>query len=313
VSTGHFLDEMRKDFLTDGTTTELNVAPKAGDSITPAYGAQAASTGLRKGVNPDLNPEFDDGTATWFSARYAGNYWDFATASLYGAMDYAMNYSVTYLDVAEDMDDVVFAAGSDDAMQILLDGTEIWSSTLSRGFGGFTDLPPAQSLTAGVHMLMVKTFNGVGGFDQGVRIQDSLGVPIVAGVCVSLNPEGCGGITPPPQIFVFTGDVNGDKAVNIADAVKLLQYLFASGVAPTCGKAADANDDDAINIGDAVKILGYLFGGGTMNGPDGSIIKAPANPASCKGYAATGKDAGTNKPWFPATIGTLPICGTQCK
>ena len=31
------------------------------------------------------------------------------------------------------------------------------------------------------------------------------------------------------------------------------------GKPPACAKAADANDDNALNIADAVKILGFLF------------------------------------------------------
>ncbi len=57
------------------------------------------------------------------------------------------------------------------------------------------------------------------------------------------------------------GDVNTDRAVNIADAIALLGHLFASKPAPTCRDAADANDDGQLNIADAITILGHLFGG----------------------------------------------------
>ena len=57
----------------------------------------------------------------------------------------------------------------------------------------------------------------------------------------------------------------GSEAVDMADAIYILQYLFAGGAALPCEKAADANDDNgAINLGDSVYILQYLF----ANGPE---------------------------------------------
>jgi hypothetical protein len=55
------------------------------------------------------------------------------------------------------------------------------------------------------------------------------------------------------------GDTNADEELNIADAVFLLAYLFASSTAPACERTADANDDGAVNIADAVAVLAYLF------------------------------------------------------
>ncbi len=111
------------------------------------------------------------------------------------------------------------------------------------------------------------------------------------------------------DINVWMGNVNGDAAVNIADAVALLQYLFAGGKPPLCAKAADTNDDDAINIADAVKILGFLFSGQSMTAPDGSAITATNN--TCKGFAAAGVDPKGN-PNFPAQVSGLPACATPC-
>ncbi len=57
------------------------------------------------------------------------------------------------------------------------------------------------------------------------------------------------------------GEVNGDEAVNIADAVFLLSYLFADGAPPALLWTADLNEDASVNIADVVTILTYLFGG----------------------------------------------------
>ncbi len=116
-----------------------------------------------------------------------------------------------------------------------------------------------------------------------------------------------GGVEP-TMIYVKMGAVNAGPGVDIADAIALLGYLFAQKAAPLCAKAADANDDDALNIADAITILGYLFGGKPMFAPDHSEIKAANN--TCKGYPADGNDG---KPFFPAKVGTLDACATQCQ
>ena len=67
------------------------------------------------------------------------------------------------------------------------------------------------------------------------------------------------------------GDSNRDGGTNIADAVYILQNLFASGPAILCPDAADANDDEGVNIADAVYILQNLFAQGPdipLPGPD---------------------------------------------
>ncbi len=70
-------------------------------------------------------------------------------------------------------------------------------------------------------------------------------------------------------IGVFTGDVNSDGSVNIADAIAVLSYQFAGAAEPLCMKNADANDDGSVNIADAVTILGFQFAGGEFTAPDG--------------------------------------------
>ncbi len=58
------------------------------------------------------------------------------------------------------------------------------------------------------------------------------------------------------------GDANGDAAVNIGDAVHLINYIFKGGPAPEPLCVGDGNGDDAINIGDAVHLINYIFKGG---------------------------------------------------
>ncbi len=63
-------------------------------------------------------------------------------------------------------------------------------------------------------------------------------------------------------------DATSDGAVNLADAVFILQYLYGGGPALLCESAGDANDDGAVDLSDAVTILLHLFvGAGTIPEP----------------------------------------------
>jgi hypothetical protein len=58
------------------------------------------------------------------------------------------------------------------------------------------------------------------------------------------------------------GDANGDGSTNLADAVYILQRLFAAGPAIACLDAGDANDDESVNLADAIYLLQGLFANG---------------------------------------------------
>ncbi len=79
------------------------------------------------------------------------------------------------------------------------------------------------------------------------------------------------------------GDVDASGAINITDAVFLLNYLFLGGETPPCLEAADANGDGGgldrpPNISDPVALLNWLFLGG------------PAPPAPSPGRGAYSPD-----------------------
>ena len=72
------------------------------------------------------------------------------------------------------------------------------------------------------------------------------------------------------------GDVTRDDHINLADPMRLLQWLYIPGAAPLpCLDAADVNDDELLQLVDALWLLDYLFGSGPMppqpfpeSGPD---------------------------------------------
>lgn len=59
------------------------------------------------------------------------------------------------------------------------------------------------------------------------------------------------------------GDVTRDEQINLADPLRLLQWLYIPGTSPLpCLDAADVNDDEMLQLTDALWLLDYLFGGG---------------------------------------------------
>ena len=66
-----------------------------------------------------------------------------------------------------------------------------------------------------------------------------------------------------PDVTIFRrGDSNGDRAVDISDALNTLGYLFLGERRPACFDAADANDDGKLDIADPIDTLHHLFSGG---------------------------------------------------
>lgn len=58
------------------------------------------------------------------------------------------------------------------------------------------------------------------------------------------------------------GDANGDEAVNVGDAVFLINHVFKGGPPPEPLYLGEANCDGFINIGDAVFLINFVFKGG---------------------------------------------------
>ncbi len=69
----------------------------------------------------------------------------------------------------------------------------------------------------------------------------------------------------------LSGDATGDGAVDVGDAIYLLNYLYKSGTPPQCDpitSCGDVNLDGMVDVGDSIYLLNYLY----KNGP------APGNP-----------------------------------
>lgn len=63
---------------------------------------------------------------------------------------------------------------------------------------------------------------------------------------------------PPAPRFV-RGDVDGDSLLTIGDPIRILSALFVDPDGIECRDAADANDSGAVNVSDAVTLLDFMF------------------------------------------------------
>lgn len=68
------------------------------------------------------------------------------------------------------------------------------------------------------------------------------------------------------------GDANRDGVVNVTDAVTTLDGLISRGTQLHCQDAADADDNGRLNIADAIRILLFLFHGGEPLSNPGNLI-----------------------------------------
>jgi alkaline phosphatase/fibronectin type 3 domain-containing protein len=70
-----------------------------------------------------------------------------------------------------------------------------------------------------------------------------------------------------PAADFLRGDSNGDRRLDISDAIWTLAYLFQGGSDPWCDDAADTNDDGKVDISDPISFLGFTFFGGAQPRP----------------------------------------------
>ncbi len=86
----------------------------------------------------------------------------------------------------------------------------------------------------------------------------------------SLNPGlegelGAGLIDPLAALSYVTdfhcGDADRNGVINISDAIYLISYIFAGGLAPLPMSSGDADCSGYINVSDAVHLINFIFGG----------------------------------------------------
>jgi hypothetical protein len=282
------LVEIAYDYLTDGVTTEMNIEPAAGLQVNPDYfnpadgSGLAASTGLMATPNrPEVNP---NGIPTWFEHRNAIDTIDFNYDVFRSDLTNIMCYAATYVTVEEDTT-VDLGIGSDDAIHVLIDGVEAHINNIPRSYRPLDtvqDTVAGVTLTAGCHLILVKVFEGGGEHGFRFRLQDSTALPVL--------PEAIGFTCGSTTGGFRRGDSDSSGAVNLTDAIRILNVLFLGIGEILCLDAADSDDSGAVNLTDAIRVLNVLFLGigeiplpGMADcGPDPT-----ADDATCVSYPAS--------------------------
>lgn len=85
------------------------------------------------------------------------------------------------------------------------------------------------------------------------------------------------------QSYARTGDSNADGSVNLADIVSVLYHVFAAP-APPCIPADDMNGDSEADVADAVFLIDFMFAGGPdLACPSGHYGRRDPMPPPCPG------------------------------
>ena len=79
------------------------------------------------------------------------------------------------------------------------------------------------------------------------------------GVFITFLDENNDGIWCWPVVAYIPGDANGDRLMNIGDAVYIVNRIFRDGPSFNPTEAADANCDGSANVGDAVYLINHIF------------------------------------------------------
>ena len=141
--------------------------------------------------------------------------------------------------------------------------------------------------------------------------QRSLFVMAMVALSMLVSPAGA------DTTFV-RGDVNADGTVDLSDPILALFWLFQDAPDLPCLDAADADDNGAIEITDALRILNFLFLSGNRPekpfpncGPDPS-----ADPLDCRSYPLCGglslpPDPGEVAPPIDPSLATSVLAATE--
>jgi hypothetical protein len=88
-----------------------------------------------------------------------------------------------------------------------------------------------------------------------IRVEAASGVKDTTGTLTMV-------VVDAPEPPYICGDSDGNKIVNISDAVYLISYIFGGGDPPDPLISGDVDCNSIVNISDAVYLIAYIFGGG---------------------------------------------------
>lgn len=133
-------------------------------------------------------------------------------------------------------------------------------------FDGRT-LPPARRETLLCHLVYDVSPAMPEGAQVTFTFTDGLGDPPINNIFTVSGPRtvspvlvhGSATAMDRPDCIFLRGDANQDGAVNLADPIGMLDFLFVDPGALHCPDACDVNDSGTLNLADPIYMLYYLF------------------------------------------------------
>lgn len=135
-------------------------------------------------------------------------------------------------------------------------GNEPW--TVSRGDDGLTWATQPFEVNEAANPLRWGTLYNFW-FDADAEPADTM---LTVGVYGPGDPSTFSGASRGPDaagVPFKRGDTDGNGAVEMSDAIAVLEFLFLGGPTPPCFDAADADDSNDLDVSDGVRVLGWLF------------------------------------------------------
>jgi hypothetical protein len=88
---------------------------------------------------------------------------------------------------------------------------------------------------------------------------------------------GLGANPPPviPKVLFRRGDADGNRQLELTDAVRILNFLFLGTGTLSCREAANSDDNRALELTDAIRVLNFLFIGGPPPAAPGHMVCGP--------------------------------------
>ncbi len=221
-------------------------------------GLLAVTVGSLDGVSSGDLIFADDRGLQLFASLGDGNFGDPVPVNLFPLVS-----SLSARDVTGDGAVEVFAASSDDRN----------ISVVSRVDGSSYEVIDILR-TGDARTVEVRDLNGDGNQDVLTSNRSSETLTVIFGRNQASSPY-------------RRGDANADDVLDLADAVFILNALFAGKEQPTCEKTADANDDGGLDVADPIFLLNRLFAAGDLlNEPTDTCGTDPtADDLTCRAFA----------------------------